>query len=356
MKERFGRVGAKETGSNLPKFAVRAKFALAMITLFALCVSAMAQENTAEGWYKKGLELDSKGSYNESFQAYEKALEQDPNSTDAWLGKADVLFSLSGILHQPGKLDESLQAYDVAIRLIPATSTKKLAEAWNRKAFVLANLADFKGHDEELYNESIKAYDKAVELDLQNVDARAGKAAVLATRLNRTVEALDASNSAVEMSLENSIDRESMIMALDINGLSLVKAGKYEEAIQTYDRLLKIAPQNTYNYSFAWRGKGDALLGMKKYEEAIKAYDKALETYPSSMDKFLSSGIWQGKGDALEAMGRHEEAIAAYDNDLDAHPKDAPAMYKKGQILKALGRNPEADIALVKAKELGYEG
>ena len=54
MKERIGRVGARGTGNKPPKFAVRARFALVMIALVILCVSAEAQENTAEVWYKKG--------------------------------------------------------------------------------------------------------------------------------------------------------------------------------------------------------------------------------------------------------------------------------------------------------------
>ena len=51
MKEKFRRVDDKETGNRLLKFTVRSSFALLMIALFALCASALAQENTAESWY-----------------------------------------------------------------------------------------------------------------------------------------------------------------------------------------------------------------------------------------------------------------------------------------------------------------
>ena len=300
--------------SELLKLGMGTRFLTVLIALAALCTYAVAEEVTAEDWLNRGQELMMNGS--------------------------------SG---------EALAAYDRAIKLIPVNSTQKLAEAWELKAFALANLGDVRGHDQALYEESIRAYDKAIELDPQRASARTGKAAVLTTRLNRADEALETSSSALDLSSNNTDDMEAQIRGLEVQGLSLVKSGKYEEANQTYDRLLKIAPQNSYAMSFAWQGKGNALAGMNRYEKAISAYDRAIETYPSSMDKLLSSGIWEGKGDALEAMGRHEEAIAAYDGAIDAHPKNAPVIYKKGRILEVSGRQAEADAAYAKAAELGYK-
>jgi len=46
---------------KLSKAIVGAKLALALLALAMLCISAIAQENTAEGWYKKGLEPGSSG-------------------------------------------------------------------------------------------------------------------------------------------------------------------------------------------------------------------------------------------------------------------------------------------------------
>ena len=299
--------------------------------------------------------------YNESLQAFDRAIELYPDDADAWLGKANTLFESNfGRIPDRQSMNESIKAYDQAISLIPTDSTQKLAGAWEKKAYALANLGDMMSQYQALYEESIRAYERAIELDPQRASARTGKASVLATRLNRSDEAAEISSSAVDLSTDLSSNNtcdgegEEQIRALEVQAVSLVKVGKYEEANQTYDRLLETAPENSYAMSFAWQGKGNALFGMKRYEEAITAYDRAIEAYPSNMDKLLSSGIWEGKGDTLEAMGRHEEAIAAYDKVIDAHPKNAFVIYKKGQILKALGRNSEADAAFAKARDLGY--
>jgi tetratricopeptide (TPR) repeat protein len=57
------------------------------------------------------------------------------------------------------------------------------------------------------------------------------------------------------------------------NGTALDNLGKYEEAIQCYDRVLEIDGK----YVEAWYNKGTALDNLGKYEEAIQCYDKALE-------------------------------------------------------------------------------
>jgi Flp pilus assembly protein TadD len=41
---------------------------------------------------------------------------------------------------------------------------------------------------------------------------------------------------------------------------------------------------------------------------------------------------------------------------IEIDPKMAKAWYLKGIVLKNLGRTNEAELALAKAKELGYKG
>ena len=54
--------------------------------------------------------------------------------------------------------------------------------------------------------------------------------------------------------------------------------GKYDEAIQAYDRAIEINPQ----YTDAWYNKGETLRRQDKYDEAIQAYDKAIKINPQS--------------------------------------------------------------------------
>ena len=55
------------------------------------------------------------------------------------------------------------------------------------------------------------------------------------------------------------------------NGLELLHLGRFEEAVQAFDKAIKRYPQN----AAAWNDKGAALCGLGRYEEAIQALDKA---------------------------------------------------------------------------------
>ena len=74
-----------------------------------------------------------------------------------------------------------------------------------------------------------------------------------------------------------SVDHDS-IKANDllVEGKGLYDAGKYEEAIASFDKALEIKPK----FADVWNSKGDALRGLKKYEEAVTSYDKAIEADP----------------------------------------------------------------------------
>ncbi len=170
------------------------------------------------------------------------------------LGKAlDLVGATSYSQKEQSKAyEEALLAYDKAIEA--AKSDHELSMAWEGRGMGL----DLLGRKDE----SIEAYDKAVELDSKNADAWLGKGVFL---LNQ---------------------------AFITNNISLNLEG--EKAV---DKALEINPQDPW----AWANKGSALLGQKRYDEAIKAYDKALEIDPRNPQAL------DGKAMALETMGRHEE-------------------------------------------------
>ena len=133
---------------------------------------------------------------------------------------------------------------------------------------------------------------------------------------------------------------------LNNKGAALYYQGKYDEAIQAYNKALEINPQ----FADAWSSKGNALNSLSKYDEAIQACDKAIEINPQFAE------AWNNKGAALYYQGKYDEAIQAYDKAIEINPQFADAWSSKGNALKALGRTTEADAAFAKAKELGYEG
>ena len=120
--------------------------------------------------------------------------------------------------------------------------------------------------------------------------------------------------------------------------------GKHDEAIQAYDKAIEINPQDVY----AWMGKGYLLNEQRKYNDAIQAFDKAIEIDPKD------DGSWEGKGLAYEAQGKYDEALQAFDKMIENYPQNALGWHYKGDALGKLGRTTESNEAIAKAKELGY--
>ena len=104
-------------------------------------------------------------------------------------------------------------------------------------------------------------------------------------------------------------------------GYALDELGRYDEAIQNYDRVLELDDK----YVYAWNGKGSALYNLGKYKEAIHLYDKAIE-----IDGKHASA-WYNKGNALEKLGKHKEGKECYERAtfpawLDLYAYDALAI------------------------------
>jgi len=56
-------------------------------------------------------------------------------------------------------------------------------------------------------------------------------------------------------------------------GVTLVRAGKLQEALEAHDKATKLNPQ----YAGAWCGKGATLVSLGRYQEGREAQAKAAE-------------------------------------------------------------------------------
>ena len=64
----------------------------------------------AGAWFNKGNALQGLDKYNEAMQAYDKAIEIDPNYVDAWFNKGTLLGKL-------GKNEDAKKCFDKVIQL-----------------------------------------------------------------------------------------------------------------------------------------------------------------------------------------------------------------------------------------------
>jgi len=96
-------------------------------------------------------------------------------------------------------------------------------------------------------------------------------------RYGRYNESLDAYDRAIETWPANDTYRISELWVF--KGNTFQEAGRPKEAFKAYDEAIRISSQNFD----AWVWKGDSLKNLGQYNESLQAYDKAIEVAPSQM-------------------------------------------------------------------------
>jgi len=175
---------------------MKAIFAVALLEIAILCASTLAQENnTARYWIEKAEELSQNGSFVDASEAYDKALQIDPNN-------ATISHRQAFLLTNIGKENESIRAYERTLSLLNESLAKNPqdADAWNMKGLVLMSL----GRPEESYQARLKALDlfnQTIEKDPENASAWLSKAEILAFT-GQSDEALKAYDEVIELEPE----------------------------------------------------------------------------------------------------------------------------------------------------------
>jgi tetratricopeptide (TPR) repeat protein len=125
-------------------------------------------------------------------------------------------------------------------------------------------------------------------------------------------------------------------------GQELSNQGKYAEAIQTFDKALKIDPNNTV----ILLNKAIALDAQGNHDAAIQTFDKALKIDPNNPDLLAEKGF------TLRNMGNYSGALTYFDKALEIHPNDIITLNDKGVTFILLKRYSDALSIFDKALEI----
>ncbi len=281
----------------------------------------------AEGWFVKGELLDRLYRYDEALESYNMSLEIDPTDKEVWLNTGNTFSKIAASQTQgPERIrafEDSIIAYGEAIKIDP-----DYGNAWMGKGYSLYYLAAFNKNLSK-YDESLKAFDRAIELipdnDTRNLAlAWFGRAVAL---------------SDIGDDLEDAGRQDE------------AKASR-EEALESYDNAIELDPN--FTGLEAQLDKADILASLGRYNESLDAFDKLIEILPAN-ETLYAAMVLEDKGNVLEMMGDYEGAIIVFDRALELDPSNMYAMQEKGVALQSLGRISEAETAFAKAKELGYE-
>jgi tetratricopeptide (TPR) repeat protein/energy-coupling factor transporter ATP-binding protein EcfA2 len=169
-------------------------------------------------------------------------------------------------------------------------------------------------------------------------------------------------------------------------GISLAEKGKYEEALEKFEKAIKATTGKMgENSEIAqlWANKGGTLIALGRYQEALKACNKSLdfnpkdttalnnksislmtlERYKEALD-FINKALkinskdallWVNKGFILYRLERYKEALKIIDKALDINPNLESAWSNKSPVLTNLVKPQEGLLASEKALEINPE-
>jgi len=135
--------------------------------------------------------------------------------------------------------------------------------------------------------------------------------------------------------------------SVEINGLSqigmsLLQQGKFNDALEYFDRILAIDPNDVITLG----NKGAALTQLDMHEEAIGLYNMALQIEPANIT------ILNNMVASLFELGRSDESLQILDKILETDPNNVDVIILEGKILSELKKHSEAASAFKKALEI----
>lgn len=129
---------------------------------------------------------------------------------------------------------------------------------------------------------------------------------------------------------------------LNARGISLATLGRWDEALECYDRALAMEPDVAAFHS----NRGNALRNLGRAAEALASLERAIGLDP------LAAGPWLNKSLLYVHAQRNEDALSCIDHSLGLDPTSADAWVIRGVVLGRLGRNADQLAAYDRAIEL----
>ncbi|MBD2431898.1 MULTISPECIES: serine/threonine-protein kinase [Fischerella] len=270
----------------------------------------------------KGKVLYKQQNYQEALDIYEKALKSDNNNPEALSGKSLSLLAL-------GQKQEALQYLDQLKQIRPDDP-----RIWQEIGFAIEQ-SQGRQAAKEYFQEALSSYDDILRVKKNNPIYWTDRGSIL-LKLNRPQDALDSYEQALK--LDN-----NFYEALIGKGNALNLLGKPSEALFAFRQASEVRPQDY----LVWFNQAILLTQtLRNHEEAIKAFDRTI----ALKDDFHPA--WVGKALALLELKRPQEALEAIEKAKDLQPKDPDIWDIRGEILKELGKQQEANNSYYQAERL----
>ena len=270
-------------------------------------------------------------SYVKALECYDEAIKRDPTFAEPWYGKGKI-FADTPELPQNWMWHDTISPYITGIEPPP------YPEVGSQTA--------------SKYQETLKLFDKATELDPKSVDAWFAKGDFYSKYNHRETPSIQCFDNVI--ALDSKYEP-----AWYGKAEALAKLGKHEEVIKCCDKAIALLPadakarntdDNNYYFSSRWRIKANALSELGKHKEAIKCYDEALKI--GSTKHGGSAHTLSQKGLTLAKLGKHKEAIKCYDEAIPmldyGYEEQEEINLAKADALSELGEGVSDETSMFK--------
>jgi len=115
-------------------------------------------------------------------------------------------------------------------------------------------------------------------------------------------------------------------------GVTQFKQGQYQQAIESFSKLIEMAPQN----ADAFKNRGVSYMKQEKFDLAITDFERAKALFPELR------GLYSNLGVAWYYKKNYEKAIENYDIEIEMAPENPVAYFNRALCLAELKRNEEA--------------
>ena len=276
-------------------------------------------------WWERGVRSQQSGNRVEAIKAYKKAIELNPQNTDA--------YNLLGLLYDaPGTYQKSIKIYSAGIKM-----NHQSAMLYNNRATVYCALGN--------YQQAIADYNKVIELKPQEAMAYNGRGSAY-YGLDNYQQAIRDYSKAIE--LESKAIWLSMFYS--DRGSAYYSIRNYQQAIEDYSQAIDLEPPDFYflpNKHANYNNRGLAYVSLDNYRQALDDFNKAIELAPDDAEAYK----W--RGETYNALGNSKQAIEDYSMAIDLDPKDADTYYMRGLVYDKLGNHGKAMADMKIAAKLG---
>lgn len=319
----------------------------------AICLQEALKVNPFYAYAKNSLGVLLSGSslkqYEQAIECFGEVINVKPRMVEAWLNKGNLLFFT-------GRFSEAVACFDQALAI-----SSSRTDAWVGKGIALYLAGN--------YSEAVKCCNQALAINRSQSSALRKKAIDLSLKGNQT----EAEQLLEQASSLESIDlNDWSVTAWRIKGMALARTGKYDEALNCFDKASLMGSLSDSTCSTILVCRGDVLWSMERRDEAlgcfekaneldpfgdalvhkadclgvVKMYDEALRCYDedisaNSLKWNLSWSLWLKKGRLLAKMCLHKDAIECFDKALALDERVPDAWEMKNQSLNVVGRYSE---------------